>query len=107
MSLAYPDGSVASITYASGGHSSTPKERIEVLGGGRSAVVDDFRVVTLDGKTTKLSSQDKGHNALVTAFKHTLQTGDASATEAAIASSRTTLRAAGGAEFGDDEPQLS
>ena len=47
MTLRHADGSVSSIAYLAGGDSALPKERIEVFGGGRSAVIDDFRAVEL------------------------------------------------------------
>ncbi len=50
VNLRYDDGSLATISYASGGHHSTEKERTEVLGRGRSATVVDFRQVVLDGR---------------------------------------------------------
>jgi len=66
------DGSVATILYSSNGDRGMPKERIEVLGGGRFAVIDDFDSVTLsvDGRARmrKLSARDKGHSGAVDAF---------------------------------------
>ncbi|MCX7803668.1 MAG: bi-domain-containing oxidoreductase [Planctomycetota bacterium] len=41
--LTLADGSVASIVYTAGGDRSSGKERIEVFGGGRSAVMEDIR----------------------------------------------------------------
>jgi predicted dehydrogenase len=93
LSLRYPDGSVAAITYASGGHSSTPKERIEILGRGRSAVVSDFRSVSLDGAAGHGNSQDKGHDAAVRAFFEAITAGTG-IPSSDIASMRTTLTAA-------------
>ena len=54
----------ASIAYLAEGDKSLPKERIEIFGGGKSFVIDDFRSSTSyqNGrkKTTKLREQDKG-----------------------------------------------
>lgn len=63
VQLGYANGSVASITYATSGHTSTPKERIEILGRGHTFVIDDFRTVSVDGRTAKDGGQDKGHAA--------------------------------------------
>jgi predicted dehydrogenase/threonine dehydrogenase-like Zn-dependent dehydrogenase len=63
VTLRYTDGSVATISYASGGNPTTSKERIEVLGRGHSALVDDFRRTLLDGKTQRGLPGDKGHEA--------------------------------------------
>lgn len=60
ISISYGDGSVASITYATGGHPSTAKERLEILGRGHTIVIDDYRAIDVDGRTTK-HGQDKGH----------------------------------------------
>ncbi len=66
------NGSIASIGYFAGGDKSFPKERIEIFGGGRVAVIDDFKTVTLskDGRarTVKISGLDKGHGAELKAF---------------------------------------
>ncbi|MEZ4860955.1 MAG: bi-domain-containing oxidoreductase [Caldilineaceae bacterium] len=64
--VTYLDGSVGTITYAANGDKGLGKERIEVFGGGRSAVLEDFRHLTLmnTGKrqTHQLRlKQDKGH----------------------------------------------
>ena len=90
----YPAGSLATISYASSGHPTTEKERIEVLGRGRSATVLDFRSVHLDGKAVD-GRFDKGHPAEVAAFLRAVRTGDAiPPTTWAFASSRTALAAA-------------
>ena len=93
VSLRYPDGSVAAITYASGGHGSTAKERIEVLGRGHTAVIDDFAAVTLDGKTARIRPKDKGHDGAAAAFRAAVLSGDRG-DRSWLGSSRTTLLAA-------------
>lgn len=64
ITLRLADGSNASIAYLAEGDKALPKERIEIFGGGRSFVIDDFRSATAyeNGreKTTKLREQDKG-----------------------------------------------
>ena len=64
ITLCLADGSNASIAYLAEGDKSLPKERIEIFGGGKSFVIDDFRSSTSyqNGrkKTTKLREQDKG-----------------------------------------------
>jgi len=91
--LHYPDGSVASITYASGGDSSVEKERIDVLGRGHSATIVDFREVILDGKASSVRPQDKGHAAEARAFLDIVR-GRRTPGDEAIDSTRTTLAAA-------------
>jgi predicted dehydrogenase len=81
ITLRHADGSVSSIGYLSGGDRAFPKERVEVFGGGRVAVIDDFREVILcSGGRTKRSrgwQQDKGHRAEVEAFARVLTAGGA------------------------------
>jgi predicted dehydrogenase/threonine dehydrogenase-like Zn-dependent dehydrogenase len=64
ITLRLADGSNASIAYLAEGDKALPKERIEIFGGGRSFVIDDFRSATAyengKEKTTKLREQDKG-----------------------------------------------
>lgn len=64
VSLELCDGSVASIAYTSQGDVALGKERIEVFGGGVSAVIDEFRVTTVlrGGRSEqRKTKQDKGH----------------------------------------------
>lgn len=81
LTLRHADGSVSSVAYLSGGSTAFPKERVEVLGGGRVAVIDDFRSLTLvdpSGKTSRSRSRrDKGHRAEVEAFLAALRHGGA------------------------------
>jgi len=64
ITLRLADGSNGSIAYLAEGSSAMPKERIEVFGGGKSFVIDDFESATAyDGsreKKTKLREKDKG-----------------------------------------------
>lgn len=66
--LAFADGSVATVTYAEHGHASTSKERLEVLGRGHSVLIDDFQRLNIDGKDVKLASPGKGHVENLTRF---------------------------------------
>src|ERR1044072_540468 len=64
VTLRLADGSNAAIAYLGGGDKALPKERIEIFGGGKSFVIEDFRSATSyqggKAKTTKLREQDKG-----------------------------------------------
>ncbi len=79
--LGYENGSVGSLMYASNGDASMPKERIEVFGGGRSAVLEDWRVLTLyaggKAKVTK-GRQEKGFREELTAFVTAVEEGGSS-----------------------------
>ncbi|MBI3793121.1 MAG: bi-domain-containing oxidoreductase [Nitrospinae bacterium] len=65
VSLRLSDGSVAGITYSAGGDRACPRERVEVMGDGRMAILEDFRRLTTYSKGKKkeesLSGQDMGH----------------------------------------------
>lgn len=73
----FDNGSVATISYMSGGSKSFPKERVEMFGGGRVAVIEDFNAVTLvsGSRTTeqRFRGRQKGHfeelNAFITAVR--------------------------------------
>jgi predicted dehydrogenase/threonine dehydrogenase-like Zn-dependent dehydrogenase len=94
-------GSLASITYASGGSPSTPKERIEFFAAGHTFLIDDFRSLVLDGKTIWSGPQDKGHVALLSAFADSVRHGAApAATEEALATSRAVIAAVASAISG-------
>jgi len=72
LTLRYTDGSVASISYLATGNAELSKERIEVMGGRRAAVVEDFRRVMLlpTGRLAyrpRPRRQDKGHAAFLKA----------------------------------------
>jgi predicted dehydrogenase/threonine dehydrogenase-like Zn-dependent dehydrogenase len=72
VSLRYPSGSLAMIAYCTGGHETTEKERIEVHGRGHSAVLSDFRNLSVDGREVWRGRQDKGHDQTAAAFRHTI-----------------------------------
>jgi predicted dehydrogenase len=71
MTIRFSDGSIASILYSSSGDPGYPKERVEVVGEGAVAILEDFRKLEVSrGKRSRSSSmlQDKGHAAEATAF---------------------------------------
>ena len=69
ITLRFADGSNGSIAYLSEGDKSLPKERVEIFGGARTFVLDDYRRATLhkDGREEQvtLKSQDKGQQLQV------------------------------------------
>jgi predicted dehydrogenase/threonine dehydrogenase-like Zn-dependent dehydrogenase len=82
ITLRHANGSISNVAYLAGGDRAMPKERVEVIGGGKSAVIDDFRRADLwsSGKRKTLwrGRQDKGHCAELQAFASAIQTGSAS-----------------------------
>jgi predicted dehydrogenase len=80
LSLEFADGSIGTIHYACDGDRAYAKERVEVFGRGRVAVLDDFRRLDFarHGKTTTVRSrlrQDKGHAAELQAFAEAICNG--------------------------------
>jgi predicted dehydrogenase/threonine dehydrogenase-like Zn-dependent dehydrogenase len=107
VSLRYPDGSLGSITYATGGHRRFPKETLDVTGGGANARLDNFTRVavwTSRGREHKrsLTGQDKGQRAEVEAFVRSVQRGEPMpiTLESLVATTRATLRAEGASVTG-------
>jgi predicted dehydrogenase/threonine dehydrogenase-like Zn-dependent dehydrogenase len=80
ISLSFPDGSIGTIAYVASGSEDGSKERLEVFGGGRTAVLEDFRrlEVVSDGKRHVWRDrfrQDKGHLGEWLAFVESMTTG--------------------------------
>jgi predicted dehydrogenase/threonine dehydrogenase-like Zn-dependent dehydrogenase len=68
VSLRFANGSAGTISYLANGDRAFSKERIEVFGGGSTAVLEDFRRLELvrnghKQKTTSRWRQDKGHQS--------------------------------------------
>jgi predicted dehydrogenase/threonine dehydrogenase-like Zn-dependent dehydrogenase len=80
LTFTFPDGSLGTVSYLANGDKAFPKERVEVFGSGRVAVLDDYRSLVLvsNGKRKVLHSrlrQDKGHQAEWQAFASAIQAG--------------------------------
>ena len=63
MTFIFPDGSIGVVDYLANGDKSYPKERVEVFGGGKIAVLDDFVSLQTveDGKKKETKgTRDKG-----------------------------------------------
>lgn len=79
ITLKFADGSNGTIAYMSEGDSGLAKERVEIFGGKRAFVIDDFRrtFAYSDGKETvkKLGAQDKGQTEEVRLVCETVKGG--------------------------------
>jgi predicted dehydrogenase/threonine dehydrogenase-like Zn-dependent dehydrogenase len=78
ITVRHASGSVSSISYQAGGDKAFPPERIEVLGGGKSAALDSWNQGQLwsGGREETFSGQkDKGHNAEFAAFLEACRKG--------------------------------
>jgi predicted dehydrogenase/threonine dehydrogenase-like Zn-dependent dehydrogenase len=80
LTIAYDDGSLGTIHYWSNGDAGIPKERIEVYGAGRSAVLDDFRRLDLHAggrtETKRRRGQAKGFAEEARAFAEACKSGE-------------------------------
>jgi predicted dehydrogenase len=81
ITLRHANGSASSIAYLAGGDRALPKERVELFGGGRIAIIEDFKdVSTCVGgkiKRQRAARQEKGHRAEIETFAGALRRGGA------------------------------
>lgn len=77
ITLTFKNGSVGTITYVANGNKLLPKERLEIFGGGHTAVINDFRSgeIYSNGKLKKIKVSGKGHNQEVEAFLEGIKAG--------------------------------
>jgi len=80
VTVSNSDGSVCQLTYVSSGPAALSKERVEVIGGGRVGIIEDFRTLMLArnegaGKKRKLLRSEKGHLAEMEAFVRSVKQG--------------------------------
>jgi predicted dehydrogenase/threonine dehydrogenase-like Zn-dependent dehydrogenase len=98
ITLKFSDGSNGSIAYLAEGDKALAKERIEIFGGSRSFVIDDFRKATSykDGRenVVTLKAQDKGQPDEVRVVCESILSGNAApiSLDELIATTRATFR---------------
>jgi polar amino acid transport system substrate-binding protein len=97
ITLKFEDGSNGTIAYLAEGDRALAKERVEVFGGGRSFVLDDYLSATMyrDGREKQVNSkaQDKGQKDQVKAVCAAVLSGEAPINLDELASTtRTTFR---------------
>ena len=96
--IKFSDGSTGNINYFANGDKAFAKERVEVYGGGRVAVLDDFRMLETwsngKRKVTKKMTQDKGFDQEIAAFAEAVKTGKAMpiAWQSLVETTLTTIR---------------
>jgi predicted dehydrogenase/threonine dehydrogenase-like Zn-dependent dehydrogenase len=82
ISLHFENGSIGTVMYYSNGSKNLPKEYIEIYSGGTTAVINDFKKMTVfkAGKSfqKKLLTQDKGQKMMVKTYLHNLEAGSGS-----------------------------
>ncbi len=81
LTIGFDDGSMGTVHYFSSGDEAFPKERLEVFGQERVAVIDDWRTLELvaGGKSERRKSQtmQKGYAEEAKAFLEACRTGEA------------------------------
>lgn len=82
LQLYFQNGSIGTINYYSNGPKLLPKERIEILSGGKALIINNFR--KMDGyswpgfKSMRTWRQDKGQDSMVKAFINNLKIDNSS-----------------------------
>ncbi|WP_413581370.1 bi-domain-containing oxidoreductase [Bdellovibrio sp. HCB288] len=77
-SFYFEDGSIASLTYTSMGHTSLAKERMELFVDGKSIVLDDYKSLEFFGpipSKVNFRVQDKGQHQELVEFARAVKTG--------------------------------
>ncbi len=80
MTIRFDDGSSATLTYSSLGDITAGKERIEVYGGRRLFVIDDFKTLTATAERRTrvlVNSANKGHEPEMASFIEAVRSGSA------------------------------
>ena len=99
ITVGFSDGSLCGIAYVASSDTSAGKERLEVMGAGAFALLDDFRLLDLHrgGKRRVIRKfvQDKGHRAEMQSFVEAVRRGGQSPIDVAtmVAVSRATFAA--------------
>ncbi len=77
ITLNFKDGSIGTIIYVASGDKSLPKERMEVFGNNKVAIINDYKSVELHSgnKLKKLKLEGKGHKQEVEAFLQAVVSG--------------------------------
>ncbi|HJR08937.1 MAG TPA: bi-domain-containing oxidoreductase [Pyrinomonadaceae bacterium] len=98
ITLRFSDGSNGTIAYLAEGDRALPKERIEIFGGGKTFIIEDYRTATLYAggreRQMKLRAQDKGQAEEVRAVCAVVSEGTPApiALEDLAATTRATFR---------------
>ena len=66
MTIKYPDGSVAHVSYTTHGHTAMGKEFFEAFGNGCSARCDNFKSLVVYGKKVRTSRNDRNNKGQLT-----------------------------------------
>jgi len=75
ISIKFSNGSIGTIVYVASGDKSFPKEKLEIFGGGKVAMINDFKSAEVfnNGKLTRIKQEGKGHKEEITLFLKSLK----------------------------------
>jgi hypothetical protein len=75
VTIEYQNGDLANLLYTSIGSNEMPKERLEIFGSKKSAVLDDYKELTIFSNHKKHYStkQDKGHKEELIVLKNAIK----------------------------------
>ena len=111
LTLRFRGGATGTIAYLTGGNNRFPKETMDATGGGRSALLDNFKsaaVWSSHGKaaTKARGGQDKGQRAEVEQFVEAVRTGAPMpiGTDSLLATTRATIAVGESLASGKPEP---
>ncbi|MCX6290199.1 MAG: bi-domain-containing oxidoreductase [Bacteroidetes bacterium] len=78
VNIRFANGSVANVSYFSNGNKNLEKEYLEVFGNGMVARLEDFKMLTIFGKSEnrQTAALDKGHKAEMEAFIRAVKSGE-------------------------------
>ena len=73
----FDDGSIGNLVYVANGDKSLPKEQLEIFGGGKVGIIEDFRSGTVykNNNAKKLKRSGKGQKDEVHTFIKSLKSG--------------------------------
>lgn len=77
IAITFSNGSVGTVVYVANGDKSLPKERMEIFGGGKVGIINDFRSGELyaGNKSKLLKLEGKGHAQEVQRFMEAVKNG--------------------------------
>ena len=81
ISITFSDGSIGTIAYIASGDPAFPKERLEVFGGNRVGVIDNWRKLLIQGHGKQIKQRcwlqaEKGHAQEMAAFIEGIKKGE-------------------------------
>jgi len=77
IQIKFKNGSIGNITYIANGDKAMPKEQLEIFGGNKCFVIDDFKkgILYSDNKMKTIANSGKGHKQEVEAFINSIKEG--------------------------------